>query len=70
MIVVYLFIQIIYDLLHSYSEGVPFAIEEQSGIITVIRPINSFNRNIYNFEAVATYAHLPVEVMKNSFVEY
>ncbi|CAO1442494.1 unnamed protein product [Diamesa serratosioi] len=53
---------IIYDLLHSYSEGVPFAIEEQSGIITVIRPINSFNRNLYSFEAVATYAHLPVEV--------
>lgn len=41
----------------------PFAIEEQSGIITVIRPINSFNRNTYNFEAVATYAHMPVEVV-------
>lgn len=56
------FPQIIFDLLHSYSEGVPFAIEEQSGIITVIRPINSFNRNIYTFEAVATYAYNPVEV--------
>jgi hypothetical protein len=55
---------IIFDLLHSYSEGVPFAIEEQSGIITVIRPINSFNRNVYNFEAVATFAHSPVEVSK------
>ena len=65
MLIMVLFIfQIIYDLLHSYSEGVPFAIEEQSGIITVIRPINSFNRNIYNFEAVATYAHLPVEVIQ------
>lgn len=53
---------IIFDLLHSYSEGVPFAIEEQSGIITVIRPINSFNRNVYSFEAVATFAHQPVEV--------
>lgn len=56
------FSQIIFDLLHSYSEGVPFAIEEQSGIITVIRPISSFNRNAYSFEAVATYAHMPVEV--------
>lgn len=56
---------IIFDLLHSYSEGVPFAIEEQSGIITVIRPISSFNRNVYNFEAVATYAHSPVEASVN-----
>lgn len=55
---------IIFDLLHSYSEGVPFAIEEQSGIITVIRPINSFNRNVYHFEAVATFVHSPVEVSR------
>ncbi|EDW16201.1 cadherin-89D [Drosophila mojavensis] len=47
--------EIMYDLLHTYSEGVPFAIEERSGIITVIRELSEFKRNIYNFEAVANY---------------
>lgn len=47
--------EIMYDLLHTYSEGVPFAIEERSGIITVIRELSEFKRHIYNFEAVANY---------------
>ncbi|EDW67860.2 uncharacterized protein Dvir_GJ22851 [Drosophila virilis] len=47
--------EIMYDLLHTYSEGVPFAIEERSGIITVIRELSEFKRRIYNFEAVANY---------------
>ncbi|EDV94334.1 GH20538 [Drosophila grimshawi] len=47
--------EIMYDLLHTYSEGVPFAIEERSGIITVIRELSEFKRQIYNFEAVANY---------------
>ncbi|EDW28056.1 GL27298, partial [Drosophila persimilis] len=47
--------EIMYDLLHTYSEGVPFAIEERSGIITVIRELSEFKRKVYNFEAVANY---------------
>ncbi|XP_037884780.1 cadherin-89D [Glossina fuscipes] len=47
--------EIMYDLLHTYSEGVPFAIEERSGIITVIRELTEFQRTIYYFEAVANY---------------
>ncbi|TMW39789.1 hypothetical protein DOY81_015131, partial [Sarcophaga bullata] len=47
--------EIMYDLLHTYSEGVPFAIEERSGIITVIRELAEFSRKVYYFEAVANY---------------
>lgn len=47
--------EIMYDLLHTYSEGVPFAIEERSGIITVIRELQEFTRRTYYFEAVANY---------------
>ncbi|XP_059611787.1 cadherin-89D [Phlebotomus argentipes] len=47
--------QVMYDLLHSYSEGVPFAVEERSGTVTVIRDLEDFSRNIYEFEAVATH---------------
>lgn len=46
---------ITYDLLHSYSEGVPFAVEERSGIVTVIRDLQLFDRNLYEFEAVAAH---------------
>lgn len=46
---------VMYDLLHSYTEGVPFAVEERSGIVTVIRDIDQFERSLYEFEAVATH---------------
>lgn len=52
--------EIMYDLLHTYSEGVPFAIEERSGIITVIRELSEFNRKIYYFEAVANYVGIHI----------
>lgn len=44
-----------YDLLHSYAEGVPFAVEERSGIVTVIRDLDEFDRTLYEFEAVAAH---------------
>lgn len=44
---------IMFDLLHSYAVGVPFAVEERSGIVTVIRDLQLFARNFYEFEAVA-----------------
>ncbi|KAJ1529702.1 hypothetical protein ONE63_006456 [Megalurothrips usitatus] len=44
----------LYDLLHSYHEGVPFAVEERSGTITVVADMRKFERTLYDFEAVAT----------------
>ncbi|CAH0381923.1 unnamed protein product [Bemisia tabaci] len=44
--------KVIYDLLHSYHEGVPFAVEERSGTITVIDEMRKFGRTLYDFEAV------------------
>ncbi|XP_076395482.1 cadherin 89D isoform X3 [Megachile rotundata] len=45
---------LIYDLLHSYEEGVPFAVEERSGTITVVDEIERFDRSTFDFEAVVT----------------
>ncbi|XP_015602110.1 cadherin-89D isoform X2 [Cephus cinctus] len=45
---------LIYDLLHSYHEGVPFAVEERSGTITVVDEIEQFDRSLFDFEAVVT----------------
>ncbi|XP_045496729.1 cadherin-89D isoform X1 [Colias croceus] len=42
-----------YDLLHGYEEGVPFAVEERSGVITVVDELSKFDRPVYEFEAVA-----------------
>lgn len=53
--------EVMYDLLHSYAEGVPFAVEERSGIVTVIREIDDFDRTMYEFEAVA--AHVIVNLL-------
>ena len=47
--------EVMYDLLHSYAEGVPFAVEERSGIVTVIRELEDFDRILYEFEAVAAH---------------
>ncbi|XP_012282982.1 cadherin-89D [Orussus abietinus] len=45
---------LVYDLLHSYHEGVPFAVEERSGTITVVDQIEKFDRSFFDFEAVVT----------------
>ncbi|XP_076546955.1 cadherin 89D isoform X2 [Osmia lignaria lignaria] len=45
---------LIYDLLHSYEEGVPFAVEERSGTITVVDEIERYDRSTFDFEAVVT----------------
>ncbi|XP_055542908.1 cadherin-89D isoform X2 [Wyeomyia smithii] len=47
--------EIFFDLLHSYPEGVPFAIEERSGIVTVIEALDKFDRRCYEFETVVSY---------------
>ncbi|KAK6627853.1 hypothetical protein RUM44_010332 [Polyplax serrata] len=46
--------QVIYDLLHSYPDGVPFAVEETSGVISVVNKLHKFDRSLYDFEAVVT----------------
>jgi hypothetical protein len=53
-----------FDLLHSYAEGVPFAVEERSGIVTVIRPLDDFTRQHYEFEAVVAFINNPSEVSR------
>ncbi|XP_050312281.1 cadherin-89D isoform X2 [Anthonomus grandis grandis] len=45
---------IAFDLLHSYHEGVPFAVEESSGVLTVVDDLKKFSRQDYEFEGVAT----------------
>nr|XP_040225596.2 cadherin-89D-like [Anopheles coluzzii] len=55
--------EIFFDLLHSYPEGVPFAIEERSGIVTVIESMEKFDRRCYEFETVVSY--LPDSAGKN-----
>ncbi|OAD62651.1 Cadherin-89D [Eufriesea mexicana] len=45
---------LIYDLLHSYEKGVPFAVEERSGTITVVEEIEKYDRSTYDFEAIVT----------------
>ncbi|XP_050532304.1 cadherin-89D isoform X2 [Daktulosphaira vitifoliae] len=53
--------QIDYDLLHTYKEGVPFAVEEKSGTISVVDAISNFERTDYKFEAVATdHKHMTI----------
>ncbi|KRT84259.1 Cadherin, partial [Oryctes borbonicus] len=46
--------KILYDLLHSYDEGVPFAVEEKSGTITVVDDLSKYDRILYDFEAIVT----------------
>ncbi|XP_068218882.1 cadherin-89D [Palaemon carinicauda] len=45
---------LLFDMFHSYEEGVPFAIEETSGIVSVLKPLVEFSRQMYHFEAVVT----------------
>ncbi|XP_052739756.1 cadherin-89D isoform X1 [Bicyclus anynana] len=57
-----------YDLLHGYEEGVPFAVEERSGVITVINELSKFERPLYDFEAVAILEKLNVTITTNATV--
>ncbi|KAM3959946.1 LOW QUALITY PROTEIN: cadherin 89D [Aphomia sociella] len=57
-----------YDLLHSYEDGVPFAVEEKSGVITVIDELSKFNRPMYDFEAVATQENSNITITTNATI--
>ncbi|XP_063243263.1 LOW QUALITY PROTEIN: cadherin-89D [Bacillus rossius redtenbacheri] len=45
---------VIYDMLHSYHDGVPFAVEERSGTISVMDEIAKYEPRQYEFEAVVS----------------
>lgn len=57
-----------YDLLHSYEDGVPFAVEERSGVITVIDEMTKYNRPMYDFEAVAKQDNANLTITTNATV--
>ncbi|KAL4702872.1 hypothetical protein ACJJTC_003995 [Scirpophaga incertulas] len=57
-----------YDLLHGYEEGVPFAVEEKSGVITVIDELSKFDNPIYDFEAVAMQDNSNVSISTNTTI--
>ncbi|CAH2040894.1 unnamed protein product, partial [Iphiclides podalirius] len=57
-----------YDLLHGYEEGVPFAVEERSGVITVIHELSKFDRPVYEFEAVAVQEGINLSIATNATV--
>ncbi|XP_060524594.1 cadherin-89D isoform X2 [Cylas formicarius] len=46
--------KLVFDLLHSYHEGVPFAVEEKSGVITVVEELKKYDRLRYDFEGVVS----------------
>ncbi|XP_072949863.1 cadherin-89D isoform X2 [Epargyreus clarus] len=57
-----------YDLLHGYEEGVPFAVEERSGVITVIDELSKFDRPLYDFEAMAIQERRNLSISTNATV--
>lgn len=57
-----------YDLLHGYEEGVPFAVEERSGVITVVDDLSRYNRPMYDFEAVALQENANLSIVTNATV--
>ncbi|XP_026333507.1 cadherin-89D isoform X6 [Hyposmocoma kahamanoa] len=60
--------EVSYDLLHSYEDGVPFAVEEKSGVITVIDELSKYNRPLYDFEAVAQQDNLNMTITTNATI--
>ncbi|CAG9765181.1 unnamed protein product [Ceutorhynchus assimilis] len=46
--------KISFDLLHSYHEGVPFAVEENTGVLTVVDELKKYIRLNYDFEGVVS----------------
>ncbi|XP_037975546.2 cadherin-89D isoform X2 [Plutella xylostella] len=60
--------EVVYDLLHGYEEGVPFAVEEKSGVITVIDELSKYNRPMFDFEAMAVQENTNVTIVTNATV--
>nr|XP_053655988.1 cadherin-89D-like isoform X2 [Cherax quadricarinatus] len=46
--------EMLFDMFHSYHEGVPFGIEETSGTVSVLSPLKKYSRPTYEFEVVVT----------------
>lgn len=49
--------QVLIYFTHYFAFPVPFAIEETSGIVSVIEPLEDYNRQDYQFETVVTDGH-------------
>lgn len=47
---------------------VPFAVEERSGVITVIDELSKFDRPLFDFEAVAMQEKLNITISTNATV--
>lgn len=48
--------------------AVPFAVEEKSGVITVIDELSKYNRPLYDFEAVALQDNLNMTISTNATI--
>lgn len=48
--------------------AVPFAVEERSGVITVVDELTKYNRPMYDFEAVAIQENANVSITTNATV--
>lgn len=46
----------------------PFAVEERSGVITVIHELSKFNRLMYDFEAVAIQEGVDLNIATNATI--
>lgn len=46
----------------------PFAVEEKSGVITVIDELSNFNRPLYDFEAVAMQENANISISTNATI--
>lgn len=47
---------------------VPFAVEERSGVITVIDILSKYNQLVYDFEAVALQENANVSITTNATI--
>lgn len=48
--------------------SVPFAVEEKSGVITIIDELSKYNRPLYDFEAVALHDNRNMTIVTNTTI--
>lgn len=58
----------LYTILTCIVLSVPFAVEERSGVITVIDELSKFHQPIFDFEAVAVQESLNMTISTNATV--
>lgn len=55
-------------ILFSFSLTVPFAVEERSGVITVVDELTKYDRPMFDFEAVAMQENANLTITTNATV--